>query len=48
MTRLEQVQTLIEILLNEMPEVKTKAENVPKDLTSQRQLLRALMNIKTL
>ena len=46
MTRLEQVQTLIEILLNEMPEVKTKAESVPKDLTSQRQLLRALMNIR--
>ena len=46
MTRLDQIQTLIGILLSEMPEVKSQAESVPKDLTSQRQLLRALMNIR--
>ena len=46
MTRLEQIQTLVEILLNEMPEIKPQAESVPKDLNSQRQLLRALMNIR--
>ena len=46
MTRLEQIQTLIEILLTEMPKVKPQAESVPKDLKSKRQLLRALMNIR--
>ena len=46
MKKLEQIQTLIEILLTEMPEIRTQAENAPKDLTSQRQLLRALMNIR--
>ena len=46
MTRLEQLQTLIEILLNEMPDIRSQAERVPKDLKSQRQLLRALMNIR--
>ncbi len=46
MTRLEQIKFLIEILLNEMPEVKSQAAEVPNDLSSQRQLLRALMNIR--
>ena len=47
MTKLEQIQTLIEVLLSEMPEVKAQAERVPQDLTSQRQLLRALMNVRS-
>ena len=46
MTRLEQIHTLIDILINEMQEVRAQAEKVPEDLTSQRQLLRALMNIR--
>ena len=46
LNRDEQIKFLIEILLNEMPEVKSQAEKVPNDPISQRQLLRALMNIR--
>ena len=46
MKRLEQIQTLIKILLTEMPEIEPQAAIVPKDLDSQRHLLRALMNIR--
>ena len=46
LNRDEQIKFLIEILLNEMPEVKLQAEKVPNDPISQRQLLRALMNIR--
>ena len=46
MTKLEQIQKLIGILLTEMPEIRPQADIVPKDLNSQRQLLRALMNVR--
>ena len=46
MTRLEQIKFLIDILLKEMPKLKAQAAQVPDDLISQRQLLRALMNIR--
>ena len=46
MTKSEQINFLIDILLSEMPEIKSQAEKVPDDLQSQRQLLRALMNIR--
>lgn len=46
MKRLEQIQTLIKILLTEMPEIEPQAAIVPKDLDSQRHLLRALMNVR--
>ena len=46
MAKLGQVSFLIKVLLSEMPNFKEQAEQVPKDYKSQRQLLRALMNIR--
>ena len=44
MTKLEKILTLNKFLQAEMPDVKIA--DLPKDLLSQRQLLRALMNIR--
>ncbi|MBQ9527401.1 MAG: protein-ADP-ribose hydrolase [Fretibacterium sp.] len=44
MTRDEQIRHLIDALLNEMPEYKSQAAEVPPD--ERRRLLRALMNVR--
>lgn len=44
MTKLEKILTLNKILIEEMPDVKVG--DVPKNLKSQRQLMRALMNVR--
>lgn len=46
MTRAEQVQWLIGRLLEEMPEYSSQAARTPKTEHAQRQLLRALMNLR--
>lgn len=46
MEYLEQIQQLNAILLTEMPEYQSQAEGFPPDLTSQRRLLRSLMNVR--
>ncbi len=46
MTRLEKILFLNKILLEEMPEYKTDAEKFNPDEFEQRQLLRALMNMR--
>ena len=46
MNRLGQIKQLNQMLISEMPEVAKQAAQVPEDLKSQRQLLRALMNIR--
>lgn len=46
MERSEQVQSLIRILLEEMPEHREQAAGVPPDTASQRRLLRGLMNLR--
>ena len=46
MNRLERIKQLNQMLIDEMPEVAKQAAQVPEDLISQRQLLRALMNIR--
>ena len=46
MTRLEQIQYLIDILLKEMPQYGEQANAFPKDEHSQRRLLRSLMNVR--
>ena len=46
MERLNQVKLLVEMLLDEMPNIRSQVEDVPNTLAAQRQLLRALMNIR--
>ena len=46
MTRLEQIRFLNKILLTEMPEYHAQAVQFPQDQTSQRRLLRSLMNVR--
>lgn len=46
MTRAEQIQYLIGFLLEEMPEYKNQAVMFPTDDTTQRRLLRSLMNVR--
>lgn len=46
MKRQEQVQKLNQILLEKMPEYQSQAEGFPQDSTSQRRLLRSLMNVR--
>ena len=46
MEYLEQIRQLNMMLLGEMPEYQSQAENFPTDLTSQRRLLRSLMNVR--
>ena len=46
MEYLERILKLNTILLAEMPEYQSQAEGFPQDLTSQRKLLRSLMNVR--
>ena len=46
MTASQQVSYLIRILLEEMPGYRSQAEKIPSDPTSQRRLLRSLMNVR--
>ena len=46
MNRSEQLQYLNQILLTEMPQYREQAESFPADDTSQRRLLRSLMNVR--
>ncbi|MBQ7629791.1 MAG: protein-ADP-ribose hydrolase [Selenomonadaceae bacterium] len=45
-TKLERIQYLNKILLEEMPHYKEDAKTFPQNLKSQRQLLRSLMNVR--
>ena len=46
MTRLALIHILIEILLNDMPEFRSQSARVDGDASSQRLLLRSLMNLR--
>ena len=46
MEYLERILKLNTMLLTEMPEYQSQAEGFPQDLTSQRRLLRSLMNVR--
>ena len=46
MNRSEQLQYLNQILLTEMPQYREQAKSFPADDTSQRRLLRSLMNVR--
>ena len=46
MNRMEQIQSLNRMLLEEMPEYKGQAAQFPQDLRAQRRLLRSLMNVR--
>ena len=46
MNRMEQIQSLNRMLLEEMPEYKGQAAQFPQDLRTQRRLLRSLMNVR--
>lgn len=47
LVRLDQIQALIQILLNEMPEYRPFAEQYSGNLEEQRRLLRSLMNLRS-
>ncbi|MDE6259363.1 MAG: protein-ADP-ribose hydrolase [Oscillospiraceae bacterium] len=46
MSRLERIQSLNRLLLNEMPEYRGQAVRFPAEETAQRRLLRSLMNVR--
>ncbi len=46
MTRIEQIQALNKMLLEELPEYRQQAARFPSDETAQRRLLRSLMNVR--
>lgn len=46
MTRMEQIENLNKILLDEMPEYRSQAEQFPKEEAALRRLLRSLMNVR--
>jgi O-acetyl-ADP-ribose deacetylase (regulator of RNase III) len=46
MTRLEQLTTLNQLLLEEMPAYRDQAAAFPQEAASQRRLLRSLMNVR--
>jgi len=46
MDRMEKIQFLNQILLEEMPEYRAQAGRFPEDAASQRRLLRSLMNVR--
>ena len=48
MSRLEQIQHLNRLLLEDMPEYRRQADAFPQDEAAQRQLLRSLMNVRPL
>lgn len=47
MDRLQLVERLVELLLQDMPAYRGQAEMFPHDAASQRRLLRSLMNVRT-
>lgn len=47
MEKIELIQKLNEILLEEMAQYQQSAEQFTRDISSQRQLLRSLMNVRT-
>ena len=46
MSRLEQIQHLNRLLLEELPEYRAQAAQFPPDEAAQRRLLRSLMNVR--
>ncbi len=46
MTRIEQIQRLSKLLLDEMPEYQEQAARFPQEENAQRRLLRSLMNVR--
>ncbi len=46
MTRIEQIQALNKILLEELPEYRSQAAQFPNEEAAQRRLLRSLMNVR--
>ncbi len=46
MERIQQLRSLNEMLLSEMPEYKDQAQSFPHEKTAQRRLLRSLMNVR--
>ena len=46
MNRIQQIQYLIQVLLQEMPAYQEQARAFPQDELSQRRLLRSLMNVR--
>lgn len=46
MERQTQIQTLIRLLLEDLPAYRQQAQGVPQDAASQRRLLRSLMNLR--
>ena len=46
MNRIQQIQYLIQVLLQEMPAYQQQARAFPQDELSQRRLLRSLMNVR--
>lgn len=46
MERQEQIQALNRMLLNEMPEYRAQAAQIPREKGAQRRLLRSLMNLR--
>lgn len=46
MTRMEQIEYLNQVLLDEMPEYRSEAQQFPKEAASRRRLLRSLMNVR--
>ena len=46
MNRIQQIQYLIQVLLQEMPACQEQARAFPQDELSQRRLLRSLMNVR--
>ncbi len=46
MTRLEQIEALNEMLLEEMPNYRAESARLPREEAAQRRLLRSLMNVR--
>ncbi len=46
MTRLEQIEALNEMLLEEMPNYRAESTRLPREEAEQRRLLRSLMNVR--
>lgn len=47
MNRMERISYLNQLLLEEMPEFRGQAAAFPEEQTSQRRLLRSLMNVRS-
>lgn len=46
MSKLEKLKRINRLLLEDQPEYKEAADNIPGDYTSQRRLMRSLMNVR--